>query len=57
MKARTEKVKQIKIPVFVIACGVQAKSYDEIDELVNSTKEPAIEFIKSVYNTEGGVGS
>ena len=53
MKTRTEKVKQIKTPVFVIACGVQAKSYDEIDELVNSTKEPAIEFIKSVYNTEG----
>lgn len=54
MKTRTEKVKQIKIPVFVIACGVQAKSYDEIDELVDSTKEPATEFMKSVYNTEGG---
>ena len=53
MKTRTEKIKQIKIPVFVIACGVQTNNYDEIDELVSATKEPATEFIKSVYNTGG----
>lgn len=44
---------QIKVPTFVIACGVQAKSYDYLEELINSIKEPATLFIKSIYSTGG----
>lgn len=53
MRKRTQIIKQIKIPVFVIACGVQANSYDDLNSLIESTREPATEFIKSVYNTGG----
>lgn len=48
-----ERFKGIRIPVYVIACGVQADSYDDIDDLCVVLKEPAGNFIKSVYNTGG----
>lgn len=53
LEKRASFIKNIKIPVYVIACGVQANSYDEIDELVSGLKVPATNFIKSVYNTGG----
>lgn len=53
LKKRASHIKQLKIPVYVIACGVQAKSYDDLNNLVEATKEPATEFITSVYNTGG----
>lgn len=53
LEKRASHVSKLKIPVYVIACGIQAKSYDEIDSLVDSIKEPATKFIKSVYNTGG----
>lgn len=43
----------ISIPAFVISCGVQADSYDELDTLVTTLREPASAFIKSIYNTGG----
>lgn len=42
-----------KIPVFVIACGVQADSYDDLTNLCEAIREPATKLIKSVYNTGG----
>ena len=53
MEKRASHISKLKIPVYVIACGIQAKSYDEIDTLVGAIKEPSTKFIKSVYNTGG----
>lgn len=53
LEKRASYVSKLKIPVFVIACGIQADSYDELDELVESIKDPATKFIKSVYDTGG----
>lgn len=53
LEKRASYVEQIKIPVYVIACGVQADSYDVLDALVEDVKEPATRFIKAVYNTGG----
>lgn len=53
IEKRTEHISKLKIPVYVIACGIQAKSYDEMGSLVESIREPATNFIKSVYNTGG----
>ena len=43
----------IKIPVYVIACGVQAKNYDDLDELCRAIKTSASKFISCIYNTGG----
>lgn len=43
----------IRIPVYVIACGVQADSYSEMDDLCKTIKEPATAFMRSVYETGG----
>ncbi len=53
LEKRASILQNIKIPVYVIACGIQANSYDELDELISSVKEPADKFIRSVYNTGG----
>lgn len=53
LEKRASHISKLKIPVYVIACGIQAVSYDELDELVDAIKEPATKFIKSVYNTGG----
>jgi len=48
-----ERFRGIKIPVYVIACGIQASSYDELKEICRCLKEPASRFISSVYDTGG----
>lgn len=48
-----DKFSQIKIPVYVIACGVQAGSYDELESLCDSIREPATRFISTIYRTGG----
>ncbi len=53
LEKRASYIEKIRIPVYVIACGIQAKSYDELNELVATLKEPATRFIKSVYDTGG----
>lgn len=53
MKIRTQHIRKIKIPVYVIACGVQADSYDDLNSLVETIKTPATEFINAVYATGG----
>lgn len=47
---------KIKIPVYPIGVGAQAKSYDDIDLLCQSIREPATRFIRAVYNTGGEFG-
>lgn len=53
MERHVQRWKDVKIPIYVIACGAAAKSYDELDELCSSIREPATAFIRSVYNTGG----
>ncbi len=43
----------IKIPVYVIACGAQAKSYDDLEKLVKEIGEQSKVFISAIYNTGG----
>lgn len=43
----------IRIPVYVVACGVQIDSYDKLNDLIEAIKEPAKRFIRSIYNTGG----
>lgn len=48
-----ERFRGIRIPVYVIACGVQADNYERIDELCDAIGEPARAFMRSVYETGG----
>lgn len=56
-KSLLEKLAQnfekIKIPIYVIACGVQADSYDDLEKICEAIREPAINFIRTVYNSGG----
>lgn len=53
MDYHVEKFGDIKLPIYVIACGAQADSYDDLDSLYEAIKTPANRFIKSVYKTGG----
>lgn len=47
---------KIKIPVYPIGVGAQANSYDDIELLCQSIREPATRFIRAIYNTGGEFG-
>lgn len=53
MERHVDRYDKVTIPIYVIACGAAAKSYDELDELCVSIKEPATRFIKSIYKSGG----
>lgn len=53
LETLAERFRGIKIPVYVIACGIQASGYEKLDELCHQLKEPASKFISSVYDTGG----
>lgn len=53
MRAYAELFQNIRIPVYVIACGVQADSYDALQDVVSTLREDAGRFIRSVYQTGG----
>ena len=53
METHIEKYSKITIPIYVIACGVQASSYDELSELVESIGDISKRFIRSIYQTGG----
>lgn len=44
-----------RIPVYVIAIGAQANSFDEIDSLVQDTKHSVSRFMESIYRTGGEI--
>lgn len=53
MERHVERYRNVKIPIYVIACGAAAKDYDELDALCQAIREPASNFIRSVYKTGG----
>lgn len=48
-----EQLSGIRIPIYVIACGVQADSYDKLDMLIEEIGDASTQFIRAVYNTKG----
>lgn len=44
---------KIKIPTYIISCGIQAASVDEIDDIVDAIKSEARRFINAIYSTGG----
>lgn len=50
ISARFEK---IHIPIYVIACGVQADSYDDLDNLINIIGKASQRLMRAVYNSGG----
>lgn len=53
LRSLAERFRGIRIPVYVIACGIQADSFDRLDELCGILKEDASAFMSSVYHTGG----
>ena len=47
----TKIVEGLKIPVFCFSVGTQISSYDQMEDLVNGTKDVAVPFINSVVKT------
>lgn len=44
---------ELTIPVYIIACGAQAESYDRLDDLIKKIGDQARRFIDSIYHTGG----
>ncbi len=53
LEALAERLHGIRIPVYVIACGIHASGYDQLSEIVRALKGPASRFISRVYDTGG----
>ncbi|MBQ9832449.1 MAG: polysaccharide pyruvyl transferase family protein [Clostridia bacterium] len=53
MEALAEVFEKIKIPTYIIACGVQADDYSDLDTLVSDIGDRAKKFISAIYNTGG----
>lgn len=53
MRNYAEMFAKIRIPIYVIACGVQANSYDDLPRIIDAIGADASLFIKSVYKTGG----
>ena len=49
----TAFIRQLTIPVFIISCGVQAKSFDELDGLISRIGDKSKAFIQAVYDSGG----
>lgn len=43
----------LRIPVYVIACGVQADGTNGLEDLIENIREPAEKLIRAVYETGG----
>ena len=53
MNALTEIFEKITIPIYVVVCGVQADSYDDLNNIISEIGEESKRFIKAIYNTGG----
>lgn len=53
LSAITSFIKQLKIPVYIISCGLQCKSFDDIDAVIQVIGNDSKQFIKAVYDSGG----
>lgn len=49
----TKLIESFKIPVYILGCGIQCDSYDDIGQLVSNIRKPVERFLKAVYRTGG----
>ena len=55
IKSVSDIFKNSKIPVYVIAVGAQAKSYDYLDNLSNEIGDETKDFLETIYKTGGEI--
>ena len=55
IKTVTQLFRKSKVPVYVIAVGVQANSYDEIDRLICDIGNEVVDFMDCIYSTGGEI--
>lgn len=48
-----EEIKDIRVPIYVIACGAQASSYDALDDLLKKIGDKSKRYIDAIYKTGG----
>lgn len=53
IRSLAEEFSSIRIPVYVIACGAQAESFDLLGELISQIGEDSKRFISAIYATGG----
>lgn len=53
MRHLTEIFSRVRIPVYVVVCGVQADSYDDLPRLIDEIGNDSRAFIRTIYNTGG----
>ena len=53
MKEYIAAFSRIKIPVYIIACGAEAPSFEALDDLVKNIGDVSSRFIETIYNTGG----
>lgn len=51
----TEFIRKLKIPVYVISCGIQLGQDESIDYLVSKIGKESADFIDAVYSTGGDI--
>ena len=51
----TEFIRKLKIPVYVISCGIQLGQDESIDYLVSKIGKESADFIEAVYSTGGDI--
>ena len=51
----TKFIKKLKIPVYVISCGIQLGKEESVDSLVRRIGNEAADFIDAVYSTGGDI--
>lgn len=49
----TKIIERFKIPVYIIGCGLQCASYEDIDTLVNVIGGTVAKFLDAIYRTGG----
>lgn len=49
----TKRLKGVKVPIYVIACGVQIDAGSTMNDLINRIGNPASEMISTVYESGG----
>lgn len=53
MESLASKFEKIKIPIYVISCGIQIDEENQMDELIHQIGKTASRFIESVYQAGG----
>lgn len=53
MRYLTGIFSRVRIPIYVVVCGVQANSYNDLPRLISEIGDDSKAFIRAIYNTGG----